>query len=43
MKQFEMFDNPNVDLNKKYTHNIAAPLYEPKNRKPHLLELYDFI
>jgi len=43
MKQFEMFDNPNADLNEKYTHNIAAPIYEPKNRKPHLLELYDFM
>jgi hypothetical protein len=43
MKQFEMFENQNADLNEKYTHNIAAPIYEPKNRKPHLLELYDFM
>lgn len=42
MKQFEMFESENKDLNEKYTHNIVAPIYEPKNRKPHVLELYDF-
>lgn len=42
MKQFEMFESDNKDLNEKYTHNIVAPIYEPKNRKPHVLELYDF-
>ena len=42
MKQFEMFESENTDLSEKYTHNIVAPIYEPKNRKPHVLELYDF-
>lgn len=26
---------------KKYTTKIDAPIYEPKNLKPHILELYD--
>lgn len=26
---------------KKYTTKIDAPIYEPKNSKPHILELYD--
>jgi hypothetical protein len=26
---------------KKYTTKIDAPIYEPKNQKPHILELYD--
>ena len=25
----------------KYTSKIEAPIYEPKNKKPHILELYD--
>jgi hypothetical protein len=25
----------------KYSSKIEAPIYEPKNKKPHLLELYD--
>jgi hypothetical protein len=25
----------------KYTTKIDAPIYEPKNQKPHILELYD--
>lgn len=25
----------------KYTSKIKAPIYEPKNKKPHILELYD--
>lgn len=42
MKQFEMFESEASDLQEKYTKNIVAPIYEPKNRKPHILELYDF-
>lgn len=30
---------PKEDI--KYTSKIAAPIYEPKNKKPHVLELYD--
>jgi len=26
---------------KKYTTKIESPIYEPKNQKPHILELYD--
>jgi hypothetical protein len=26
---------------KKYTTKIDAPIYQPKNEKPHILELYD--
>jgi hypothetical protein len=25
----------------KYTSKIKAPVYEPKNQKPHILELYN--
>lgn len=26
---------------RKYTTKIESPIYEPKNQKPHILELYD--
>ena len=26
----------------KYTTKIKAPIYEPKNKKPHILELCDY-
>ena len=42
MKQFNMFGE---EFEKKeeseYTSKITTPIYEPKNRKPHVLELYD--
>ena len=42
MKQFNLFDNSVTDTTeKKYSAKIEAPIYEPKNQKPHLLELYD--
>lgn len=28
-------------LQKKYTMKVESPIYEPKNHKPHILELYD--
>jgi len=37
--QQNLFGNPND--NKKYSKNIEAPVYEPKNEKPDLLELLD--
>ena len=43
MKQFNMFGQefaPNQD-EKKYSSKIEAPIYEPKNKKPHLMELVD--
>lgn len=46
MKQFTMFgreemESSNGEEEKKYTSKIEAPIYEPKNIKPHLLELCD--
>lgn len=41
MKQFNLFGDefkPNEE-DKKYTSKIASPIYEPKNVKPHILEL----
>ena len=35
---FKKGDNENQDV-KKYSSKIEAPLYEPKNKKPHILEL----
>jgi hypothetical protein len=41
MKQINMFGQmfaPDQE-NKKYSSKIEAPIYEPKNKKPHILEL----
>jgi hypothetical protein len=43
MKQVNLFGdkfNPNKDK-QKYSTKIEAPVYEPKNTKPHLIELLD--
>lgn len=43
MKQVNLFGDefsPNKD-EKKYSNKIETPIYEPKNEKPHLLELID--
>lgn len=43
MKQINMFGQefaPNQD-EQKYSSKIKAPIYEPKNAKPHILELVD--
>lgn len=43
MKQINLFGAefaPNSD-DQKYSSKIEAPIYEPKNKKPHLLELCD--
>jgi hypothetical protein len=44
MKQINMFghefNSPDED-EKKYTTKIQAPIYEPKNKQPHILELYN--
>jgi len=43
MKQINMFGQefaPNQD-EQKYSSKIEAPIYEPKNAKPHILELVD--
>lgn len=42
MKQINMFGNEfSKEEEKKYTTKIETPIYEPKNQKPHLLELID--
>ena len=43
MKQINMFGNEFQDdeNEKKYSSKIEAPIYEPKKKKPHILELYD--
>jgi hypothetical protein len=43
MKQINLFGgqfSPNKD-EQKYSSKIEAPMYEPKNKKPHLVELCD--
>lgn len=43
MKQINLFGQefaPKKD-EQKYSSKIEAPIYEPKNKKPHLLELVD--
>ena len=42
MKQYNLFGAEiSKELDKKYTSKIKTPVYEPKNIKPHILELYD--
>jgi hypothetical protein len=43
MKQVTLFKKSTNEKGDsgKYTKRVEAPLYEPKNKKPHILELYD--
>jgi hypothetical protein len=43
MKQINIFGEEEIGPPEegKYTAKIEAPIYEPKNTKPHVLELYD--
>lgn len=42
MKQHDLFGEEKTDdLNDAYTAKISAPVYEPKNKQPHLMELID--
>jgi hypothetical protein len=43
MKQINMFGNQfqEEESEKKYSSKIEAPIYEAKNKKPHILELYN--
>ena len=43
MKQINIFGEEEmaVESSTKYTAKIEAPIYEPKNQKPHILSLYD--
>tara|TARA_R100001079_G_C4358997_1_gene114220 strand:+ start:54 stop:440 length:387 start_codon:yes stop_codon:yes gene_type:complete len=40
MKQVTLFKEDSTNES-KYTKKVDVPLYEPKNKKPHVLELYD--
>jgi hypothetical protein len=39
MKQFNIFSKEVEEVPKKYSSKVESPIYEPKNTKPHLLEL----
>jgi hypothetical protein len=42
MKQINLFGKEFApDDEQKYTTKIGAPIYEPKNKQPHILELVD--
>jgi hypothetical protein len=41
MKQSLMFEPDLTENQTDYTDKITAPIYEPKNIKPHLFELFD--
>lgn len=41
MKQESLFEDEFHHEEQKYTAKIKIPHYEPKNRKPHILELFD--
>jgi hypothetical protein len=43
MKQFNMFGNEfkPKEEDKKYSSKIESPIYDPKNKKPHIMELLD--
>ncbi len=42
MKQPDLFGyDKTVELDGKYTAKVTAPIYEPKGRQPHILELLD--
>ena len=42
MKQIDLFGKEfKNEEEKKYSDKIETPIYEPKNKKPHILELYD--
>jgi hypothetical protein len=38
MKQYKMFGESEKE-EKKYSGKVEAPLYEPKNKQPHIIEL----
>ena len=42
MKQFDLFGSEfKKEGENKYTNKIQTPIYEPKNKSPHVLELFD--
>lgn len=42
MRQIDLFGNEfKPEAENKYSSKIQAPIYEPKNKQPHILELLD--
>jgi geranylgeranyl pyrophosphate synthase len=42
MKQINLFGSEFTSNDEnKYTKKVESPIYEPKNKKPHIFELYD--
>lgn len=41
MKQRNLFGDEHLKKDEKYSSKIEAPIYEPKNAKPYLMELCD--
>ena len=43
MKQFNLFgkEESSIQKEQKYSTKVEAPVYEPKNKQPHILELCD--
>jgi len=41
MKQASMFGDEFTPAEEQYTSKIDAPVYSPKNKQPHILELCD--
>lgn len=41
MKQTDLFGNETEEVDGSYTAKIQTPIYEPKNKQPHILELLD--
>jgi hypothetical protein len=41
MKQTNLFAQVEEQQKRKYSTKIEAPIYEPKNKKPHVLELFN--
>lgn len=40
-KQKLLFDMSDPNESTKYTKSVGSPIYEPKNKKPHIMELVD--
>lgn len=39
MKQYDLFGNEKIEVDKKYTTTVKIPVYEPKNKCPFIIEL----
>ena len=41
MKQYNIFKDEQTQIESKYSAKVDAPIYEPKNKKPYIIELLD--